>query len=162
MSESYSLPTEPEGMAASLLERFNSGKVSAMMTLYEPGAVFIAKDGRTVTDHTEIAAELERDLSLGLPLEAKARHVFVAGDIAQIVLDWSIDGTGPDGEHVHLEGSASDVVRRGADGLWRYLIDKILGRRCDSPPDTCAPRRLSAMDPLFSVASTVGSTGAMS
>ena len=25
--ESYSLPTEPEGMAASLVERFNSGKV---------------------------------------------------------------------------------------------------------------------------------------
>ena len=82
-------------MAAALLERFNSGKVSVMMTLYEPGAVLIAKDGRTVTDHTEIAAELERDLRLGLPLEAKARHVFVAGDVAQIVLDWSIDGTGP-------------------------------------------------------------------
>ena len=47
MSESYSLPTEPEGIVASLLERFNSGKVSAMMGLYAPEAVFIAKDGRT-------------------------------------------------------------------------------------------------------------------
>jgi hypothetical protein len=28
-------------------------------------------------------------------------RVFVARDIAHIVLDWSIDGTGPDGEHVH-------------------------------------------------------------
>jgi hypothetical protein len=51
MSESYSLPTEPEGIVASLLERFNSGKVSAMMGLYAPEAVFIAKDGRTITDH---------------------------------------------------------------------------------------------------------------
>ena len=127
MSESYSLPTEPEAMAESLLERFNSGKVSAMMSMYAPEAVFIAKDGRTITDHSEIAAELERDLSLGLPLEAKARHVFVAGDIAQIVVDWSIDGTGPDGEHVHLEGSASDIAHRGADGLWRYVIDNALG-----------------------------------
>jgi ketosteroid isomerase-like protein len=42
---------------------------------------------------------------------------------AQIVLDWSIDGTDPDGKHVHLGGSASDFLRRGADGLWRYLID---------------------------------------
>ena len=132
MSESYSLATEPEGVVASLLERFNSGKVSAMETLYE-GAVLIADDGRTVTDRAEIAAELKRDLSLGLPLEAKARHVFVAGDIAQIVLDWSIDGTGPDGEHVHLEGSASDVVRRGADGLWRYLIDNPLGTAVRQP-----------------------------
>src|SRR5262245_17003101 len=116
MSESYSLPTEPEGMVATLQERFNSGKVSAMMSMYAPEAVLVAKDGTTITDHTEIAAELERDLKLGLPLEAKVRHVFVADDIAQVVVDWSIDGTGPDGKHVHLEGSASDVLRRGADG----------------------------------------------
>ena len=126
MSESYSLPTGPEGVVPSLIERFNSGNISAMMSLYE-GAVLIADDGRTVTDRAEIASELERDLSLGLPLEAKARHVFVAGDIAQIVLDWSIDGTGPDGRHVHLGGSASDIVGRGADGFWRYLIDNNLG-----------------------------------
>ena len=127
MSESYSLPTKPEGMVAALLERFNSGKVSAMMGLYAPEAVLIAKDGTTITGHTKIAAQLERDLKLGLPLEAKARHVFVADDIAQIVLDWSIDGTGPDGKHVHLGGSASDIVRRGADGRWRYIIDNALG-----------------------------------
>ena len=133
MSECYSLPTEPECIVASLLERFNSGKVSAMMTLYDSEVGLIAKDGRTVTDRTEIVAELERDLSLGLPLEAKARHVFVAGDIAQIVVDWSIDGTGPDGEHVHLEGSASDIAHRGADGLWRYVIDNALGTAVRQP-----------------------------
>ena len=132
-SESYTLPTKPEGMVATLCERFNSGKVSAMMALYEPEAVLIAKDGRTVTGRTQIAAELERDLRLGLPLEARARHVFVAGDIAEIVLDWSIDGTDPDGKHVHLGGSASDIVRRGADGLWRYLIDNNLGTAVRQP-----------------------------
>ena len=107
MSEPYSLATEPEGVVASLIERFNSGKISAMMGLYDSEAVLIADDGRTVTDRAEIAAAFERDLRLGLPLEAKARHVFVAGDIAEIVVDWSIDGTGPDGKHVQLAGSAS-------------------------------------------------------
>ena len=133
MSESHSLPTEPEGMAAALLERFNSGQVAMMMTLYEPEAVLIKKDGRTVTGHTAIAAELERDLSLALPLQAKARHVFVAGDIAEIVLDWSIDGTGLDGKHVHLGGTASDVLHRGADGFWRYLIDNNQGTAVRQP-----------------------------
>ena len=133
MSESYSLPTGPEGVAVALRERFNSGKVSEMIPLYEPEAVLIKNDGQPVSGHTEIAAELERDLRLGLPLKAKARHVFVAGDIAEIVLDWSIDGTGPDGEHVHLGGSASDVVHRGADGLWRYLIDNNQGTSVRQP-----------------------------
>lgn len=41
MPEPYSLPTEPEAVAASLLERFSSGKVSMMMALYEPEAVLI-------------------------------------------------------------------------------------------------------------------------
>ena len=133
MSESYSLPTEPEGMVASLLERFNSGKVSAMMGLYAPEAVFIAKDGRTITDRTEIAAQFQHDMSLGLPLKANVRHVFVGDDTAQIVVDWSIDGKGPDGEDVHLGGSASDILRRGADGLWRYIIDNNQGTAVRQP-----------------------------
>jgi ketosteroid isomerase-like protein len=132
MSDSYSLPTEPEGVIPSLVERFNSGKISAMKALYE-GAVLIADDGRTVTDPAEVMAALERDISLGLPLEANARHVFVAGDTAQIVAEWSIDGTRPDGEHVHVEGTACDVVRRGADGCWRYLIDNRRGTAVGQP-----------------------------
>jgi ketosteroid isomerase-like protein len=133
MSKSYTLPTEPEGMVATVIERFNSGQISAMMGLYAPEAVFIAKDGRTITDHAEIAAVLERDLKLGLPLKANARHVFVAGDTAQLVLDWSIEGTGPDGTPVHLAGSASDILRRGADGLWRYIIDNNQGTAVRQP-----------------------------
>jgi ketosteroid isomerase-like protein len=120
-------------MAAALRERFNSGEVSEMIPLYEPGAVLIRKDGRTVTGHAGISAELERDLRLGLPLEAKARHVFVAGNIAEVILDWSIDGTGSDGEQVHLGGSASDVLRRGTDGFWRYVIDNNQGTAVRQP-----------------------------
>lgn len=78
MSDSYPLPTEPEGIVAPLLERFHSGKVSATMALYHPESVFIANDRRTITDHTEIAARLERDLRLGLPPKTKARHVSLA------------------------------------------------------------------------------------
>ena len=127
MPDSFPLPSEPEDVIPSLVERFNSGKVSAMMALHALESVFIANDGRTITDHAEIAARLERDLRLGLPLVAKARHVFVADDIAQIVVDWSIDGTGPDGERVHLGGTACDIVRRGVDGRWRYIIDNNQG-----------------------------------
>ena len=133
MSESFPLPTEPEGVIPSLVARFNSGKVDVMMALYAPEAVFIAKDGRTITDRNEIAAQFQRDMSLGLPLKANVRHVFVGSDTAQIVLDWSIDGAGPDGKQVHLGGSASDVLRRSADGFWRYLIDNNQGTAVRKP-----------------------------
>ena len=133
MSESFPLPTEPEGVIPSLVERFNSGKVEVMMALYAPEAVVIANDGRTITDRAEFTAILEHDIKLGLPLKANVRHVFVGDDTAQIVVDWSIDGKGPDGRDVHLGGSASDIVRRGADGVWRYIIDNNQGTAVRQP-----------------------------
>jgi len=133
MSESFPLPTEPEGVIPSLLKRFNSGKIEAMMALYAPEAVFVANDGRTITDRAEFMAILEHDIKLGLPLKANVRHVFVGGDTAQIVLDWSIDGTGPDGKIVHMHGTASDIMRRGADGFWRYIIDNNQGTAVRQP-----------------------------
>jgi ketosteroid isomerase-like protein len=133
MSACYPLPTKPEGVIPSLIERFNSGSVEVMMALYAPEAVFVANDGRTITDRVEIAALFQRDMSLGLPLKANTRHVFVCGDIAQIVVDWSIEGKGPDGKDIHLGGSASDIVRRGDDGLWRYIIDNNQGTAVRRP-----------------------------
>jgi hypothetical protein len=54
-----------------------------MMRLFAPEAVFVAADGTTITDRAQIAAELERTLSRGLPMEAKPRHMFVADNVAQ-------------------------------------------------------------------------------
>ena len=132
MSESFPLPKAPEAVVPSLIERFNSRDVEAMMALYAPEAVFVAKDGRTITDRDEIAAQFQRDMHLDLPLKANVRHVFVAGDTAQIVVDWSLDGKGSDGENVQL-GSACDIVRRGADGRWRYIIDNSQGTAVRRP-----------------------------
>src|ERR1700757_4923910 len=101
MSKSFPLPTKPEGVLQSLVKRFNSGNVEAMIALYAPEAVVVAKDGRTITDRNEIAAQFQRDMSFGLPLKANVRHVFVGDDTAQIIVDWSIDGKGPDGNDVH-------------------------------------------------------------
>ena len=133
MPETYSLPTEPEGIVDTMIERFNSGKIDAMMSLFEEKAVFIAPDGTTVTNRTEIAGYLGRTLGLGLPMKARARQMFVADGIAEMVLDWSIEGIGPDGRQVHLSGSAADVLRRGRDGFWRVLIDNNQGTAVRRP-----------------------------
>jgi ketosteroid isomerase-like protein len=133
MSESFPLPTEPEGVIPSLVRAIQFRQRRRDDGLVRPEAVFIANDGRTITDRTEIAAQFRRDMSLGLPLKANVRHVFIGDDTAQIVVDWSIDGKGSDGEDVHLGGSASDIVRRGADGLWRYIIDNNQGTAVRQP-----------------------------
>jgi ketosteroid isomerase-like protein len=62
-----------------------------------------------------------------LPIEATTRHAYVSGDIALLVVDWSIAGTSRQGYPLDLRGTATDVVRRGADGRWRYVVDNPFG-----------------------------------
>ena len=133
MSKSFALPTKPEDMVAALVERFNSGNVDELLPLYEPEVTLIKPDGRPVTGLDEMAADLKYLVSFGVPLKANTRHVYTNDDIAMIILDWAIEGTGPDGKQVHFHGSASDILRRGTDGIWRYLIDNNQGTAVRRP-----------------------------
>ena len=56
-------------------------------------------------------------------LRPKAR---VAKGFRDISAD-EIRGTGADGRSVDLSGTGTDVVRRDADGLWRYAVDNPFG-----------------------------------
>ncbi|OAR26493.1 DUF4440 domain-containing protein [Streptomyces sp. ERV7] len=105
---------------------FNSGSARALAAVYGPGAVFVPRAGEPVTGAELRAANAEFQ-SLGLPITVRPRHTYVADDIALLIVDWVIDGEGPDGEDIHIEGTATDVARRGPDGLWRYVIDNPFG-----------------------------------
>ncbi|MEV4713824.1 DUF4440 domain-containing protein [Micromonospora sp. NPDC049374] len=105
---------------------FNTGDAAVVEQVYEPEGVFVAEPGQAVTGAARAAAN-ERFLDLGLPIDIRPRHVYVADDIALLIVDWTIDGRGADGQPVHLEGTATDVARRGPDGRWRYVIDNPFG-----------------------------------
>lgn len=112
---------------------FNSGSAQALAAVYDQNAVFVTRAGEPVTGE-ELRAANAAFQSLGLPISVRPRHTYVADDIALLIVDWAIDGEGPDGEHVHIEGTATDVARRGPDGLWRYVIDNPFGTVDRSQP----------------------------
>lgn len=120
------LAERPEDVPAVFAERFNSGDAAAVAEVYEDGAVFVPAPG-TPLKGREAQAANERFLGLGVPITVKPRHVYAAGDIALLIVDWVIDGTDRDGRPVHIEGTATDVARRGPDGRWRYVIDNPFG-----------------------------------
>ncbi|MGW2701868.1 YybH family protein [Streptomyces sp. NPDC001340] len=105
---------------------FNSLRPEALAQVYSEDAVFVPRPGDRVTGAELVAANAEFQ-SLGLPIRVSPRHTYVSGDTALLIVDWVIDGRRPDGEYVHLEGTATDVARRGPDGLWRYVIDNPFG-----------------------------------
>lgn len=117
---------DPAHAVDTFLTAFNDGDAVVLEQAYEPAGVLIPRPGFPVTGPQRSAANAYL-LDMGLPMTARLRHVYVAGDIALLIVDWSLRGTAPDGTAVDLRGTATDIVRRGADGVWRYVIDNPFG-----------------------------------
>ncbi|TDE22929.1 DUF4440 domain-containing protein, partial [Nonomuraea mesophila] len=113
---------DPADAAARFVAAMNDGHPAALGHVYEDDAVLVPVPGHPVTGAGLLAAN-EHLRSFGLPIEARPRHMYVAGDIALLIVDWSMRGTAKDGSEIDLSGTATDVVRRGPDGRWRYVID---------------------------------------
>jgi ketosteroid isomerase-like protein len=106
-------------------ERFNAGDLDGIMALAEDAAVFIPQPGTQLIGAA--AADAQRQfMALSVPISMTVRHAIVAGDLALVIADWTLKGTGPDGKAVDLSGSTADVLRRGADG-WKFVIDNPFG-----------------------------------
>jgi ketosteroid isomerase-like protein len=127
------LAREPDEVPAVFAERFNSGDAAALAEVYEEAGVLVPEPGRPVAGPDRDAAN-GRLQGLGVPIRVAPRHVYRNGDVALLVVDWVIAGTGPDGAAVRVEGTATDVARRGPDGRWRYAIDNPFGVAQSSPP----------------------------
>jgi ketosteroid isomerase-like protein len=112
----------PEVFAAA----FNSGSVEAVEALFEDLGVLVPEPGRPAAGDDRRAA-MSAFLGLGVPIQVAPRHVYVADDVALLIVDWTIEGDAPDGTRVDLRGTATDVARRGVDGRWRYVIDNPFG-----------------------------------
>jgi ketosteroid isomerase-like protein len=125
-SHHVALTTDPARHPEVFARAFNTGDVAVLDQVYEPGAVFVPRPGEPVTGADRRAAN-QAFLALGLPISVTPRHTYVRDDIALLIVDFVIEGTGPDGVPVHIEGTATDVARRGPDGFWRYVIDNPFG-----------------------------------
>lgn len=113
---------DPAFLPAAFCEAFNAKDLSAIDRLFEPDAVRVLGPGVVVTGDGRRQAT-SSFLALGVPIEITLRHTYVYDDTALLIGDFVIDGTKPDGERVYIEGTATDVARRGDDGRWRYIID---------------------------------------
>jgi uncharacterized protein (TIGR02246 family) len=128
MSATIHTSTEtPEQVLASIVAGINSGDIESLMTLYESGAAFATEPGTLAPGASGIREALSGFIAMNGTLDLEVTRVLQADDLALVVGVWSFDGTGPDGAPVHLEASNADVLRRQADGTWRFVIDNPWG-----------------------------------
>ena len=117
----------PREVAQAFERHFNAGDVERLMSLYERGGVLVPAPGQAVRGAAGVRESLQRFLDTGMRMSLSVRDAYVAGDMALLLVDWNLRGMAPSGEPVELAGTGTDVVRRGADGSWRYVIDNPFG-----------------------------------
>ena len=98
-------------------------EVDQLVALYAPDALFVPQPGVQHRGHAAIRGALTALLELSPQMEVRVAEVHLAGDTALVVVDWTLNGTAPDGSAVIQNGRSADVLRRDSDGTWRVLID---------------------------------------
>jgi uncharacterized protein (TIGR02246 family) len=114
----------PEALMRAFTERVHARDLDGLVALYEPSAVFEPQPGVVVRGRAAIRQALADLLALRPTMVAKIVQVLEADDVALVVNEWNLTGTGPDGNEVRQGGRSADVVRRQRDGSWLVLVDK--------------------------------------
>jgi uncharacterized protein (TIGR02246 family) len=105
----------------------NSGDLDSLLPLYESDAAFASQPGSLAHGNSGVSEALTGFISMNGKLDLEVTRVLEVDDLALVTGVWSFNGTGPDGEPVRLEAKNADVLRRQADGTWRFVIDNPWG-----------------------------------
>lgn len=92
--------------------------LDGLVALYEDGAVFADYAG-AAKGSAAIRSVHQKFIESGLKLTLKDSVVFTADDIALVHWAWTVTH----GDGTQSEGVSAEVLRRQADGTWRFLID---------------------------------------
>jgi ketosteroid isomerase-like protein len=120
-------PEELHGLFSRL---FAAGDLDALVALYEPQAVLYPQPGVAACGTAAIRDALAAFLALRGTFSMSTGRLICADGVALAFAPWTLVATGPDGKPVIMAGSATDVLRRQADGTWRFAIDNPFGAEC--------------------------------
>lgn len=116
-------PRTPQELHSALAVAFNSKDVSKILTLYENDAALVPQPGSVVAGRAQITEALKGFLAVPGRMQVDTIYAVQAGDLALTRSTWSIR----DGAEIKIQASGTEVMRRQADGTWRFAIDHPFG-----------------------------------
>ena len=117
----------PEEIDRLFEQELNAANLDGLMALYEPTATFTVQPGKVVAGTAAIREALKGFLDLKPRMTLSPRVLANTGDVAMVCSKWSLKGTASDGTAVDLSGESAEIVRRQADGTWKFIIDSPSG-----------------------------------
>ena len=113
----------PKDVPRLIIEALNAQDLEAALSLYEDDAILVPESGVLATGFDEILVALADLLALKPTGTIETKTTEITGDVALMHSPWTQVGTGEDGGKVSFSGITAEVVRRQADGTWKYVID---------------------------------------
>ena len=119
------MPVQSPGqMTAAFLAAFNARDKQALLSLYADDAVFTFDGTATVSGLAAIDAAFDRAFASPLKMTGSVASLAVAGGTALLRMHRTLITPGGT---THSDGVSAEVLSRGTDGLWRYIIDDATG-----------------------------------
>lgn len=118
MSRKVYQPAEMNGAFAALR---NAGNLAELLSLYEDDAqLLVDASGVSLSGKAAIAAELQKLIALPGTMVSNNTFCVEHGDLALLRADFTLTH----GKNsVVYSGFTAEIIRRQADGSWRYVID---------------------------------------
>ena len=110
----------PAEMPETFGRLFNEQNLDGLLALYTEGAMLTIDGEASAVGKASIGEMMAPMLDGSVSIATSCGASYENGDTALVRTDWVL--TAPDGS-VAMSGSSAEVLRRGADGLWRFVID---------------------------------------
>jgi uncharacterized protein (TIGR02246 family) len=115
--------TDLDGFYDVWQDAFNTGDIDRLVGLYVPDVTYVNPDGKAITGEAAVRNDFEELLALKPQVVLGNRKHLVWHDIALTTNHWKLHFADDDGTLTELTGGGIEVVRKEADGGWRFIID---------------------------------------
>jgi uncharacterized protein (TIGR02246 family) len=119
--------TPPEDLYPALSEAYNAGDLDAVLSLYDPKAVFVIKPGRVTESPAELRAAMQYVVALRGRMTINPRTFTRSDDLVLVLGTFTLSGRRPDGTPFERTSRFADVLRRQPDGRWLIAVDNPYG-----------------------------------
>jgi ketosteroid isomerase-like protein len=113
----------PEEVLELVSLALSDGDLEAALAQYERGALLQPWAREAGRDYDSVRDTLIRLMELRLPLSARVAAVLRTGDLALVLGERHMAGTGPGCQPIRLSGLGSTMVRRQPDGAWCIVAE---------------------------------------
>jgi ketosteroid isomerase-like protein len=119
--------SRPEEMSRAFAEAVEAADVERLLALYDPSIQYVSRRGEVAHGLDGVRRAFRWLEGFVGKVETENQYCIVCGDTALVRAVWRIRGTGAGGRVIDSEGLSAEVLRRGADGVWRYIVDHPFG-----------------------------------